>query len=607
VRLYLQVKTATVSWGDTLIVYHNRATQPDQRLHEYNTYEFTDSVLHELGYIPVSNTLVPGSNHFPILKFYLDNPDYDYYWCIEDDIVFNGEWFSFFYQIINQPAYDFISCYVKYKKDKINPDWYWWDSLSKANTTINENDLAMSFNPIYCLSKAAADFLDKSLKAGWTGHHEVLIATLLTLNKFKVKDFGGKGKFVPSGFGNKFYTGLTHKWRPPFEAPGKLLNKIYHPVKNQFKITANFKFRISFCLIINNNWERFEQTLFENIQDSVAYENFEFVILDFNSSRKTKAWFKENVNNLINKGEIAYYKLSQTRAFNRSHATNLICKLASGDIICLIEAGQLIGKDFCNYINGWFKINSNIMIVSPSAEPNNANFTTYYERIMAVKKVDFLHVKGFDEKTKTTVFEDTDLIRRLELSRIEKITKNDTDLVPQWSAEKLSLDYVYLTLDKILVQHIDPSQSRIIFMYNTGVFEMSILTNNITRGSDDFKYSYRKRRIKSKFQTSSWISGRWHFAHDNETLVLNPMKGKKISLYPKEWFYETALKGKKVEFYNINTRDDKKELINLHYQSKNQQLFKENAHKKNIYLNSSGFGKGAVYKNFCSDLPIIIN
>ncbi len=608
IRLYLQVKASTVSWGETFIVYHNKTNNPEPRLTEYNTYEFTNSVLHELGYTPVRNTLVPGSNHFPILKFYLDNPNYDYYWCIEDDIVFSGAWSSLFSQIINKHSYDFISSYIKYKKDNINPDWFWWDSLIKTGTVINENDLAMSFNPIYSLSNRAAGFLNQSLKDGWTGHHEVLMATLFILHKFKVKDFGGKGKFVPRGFKNKFYTGATYKWRPSFKAAGQLINKIYHPVKNEFKITADFKYKISLCVIINNNWDKFKQSILKNIEDSLDYENFEFVILDYKSRTETEAWFKENINDLLNSGKIVYYNLGYAKEFSRSHANNLACKLASGDIICLIDSGQLIGKDFNHYINDQFKMNSNIIIVSPNVVSGNEISTSNY-RVTAVKKEDFLYAKGFDEQIKTAGLEDTDLISRLELFRIKKVTQNDSDFTPQYLFKKFSLENEYIFLDKILIHHVDPSNSKAIFIYSNGVFEMCTIINNATKKSEDFKYSYQKRPTKSKFILTgkSWITGMWSLTQDDEALKLITERGSKMLLHLKERCYETTLRCKNVAFHIINLPEDKKELINLHYQFKNQHLFKNNTFKNIVHLNSAGFGRATVYKNFCSDFQIIIN
>lgn len=54
-----------------------------------NLFVFTSDVLNELGYTPIEKgKLVPGSNHFPLLKFFKENQCYDYYWLVEDDVRF---------------------------------------------------------------------------------------------------------------------------------------------------------------------------------------------------------------------------------------------------------------------------------------------------------------------------------------------------------------------------------------------------------------------------------------------------------------------------------------------------------------------------------------
>lgn len=53
---------------------------------DIQVYNFSMSTLKELKYKPIFETIIPSSNHFPVLQFYRDFPDYDYYWNIEYDI-----------------------------------------------------------------------------------------------------------------------------------------------------------------------------------------------------------------------------------------------------------------------------------------------------------------------------------------------------------------------------------------------------------------------------------------------------------------------------------------------------------------------------------------
>lgn len=85
-----------VASADVFFAYHLRENELPDNLQGLEVFPFTDSILHDLGYTPIEDSLLPGSNHFPLLKFYREHPGYDYYWLIEDDVRFSGEWNLFF-------------------------------------------------------------------------------------------------------------------------------------------------------------------------------------------------------------------------------------------------------------------------------------------------------------------------------------------------------------------------------------------------------------------------------------------------------------------------------------------------------------------------------
>ncbi|MCC5935940.1 MAG: DUF3405 domain-containing protein [Lunatimonas sp.] len=239
IRKYREIFEATSGLGDTLLLYHllpNNASTSQQKL---EIFAFNNEVLTALNYFPLGFTLVPGSNHFPLLKFYLSHPNYDYYWCIEEDVDFSGDWRAFFDAFSSVDA-DFISSHIRRYQDE--PEWPWWSALAHPYFVIPQKQRIRSFNPIYRISRAGLELLHKVLSSKWCGHHEVLIPTLLYESGLSISDFGGMGEFVPDGFENRFYLentpnpkGIlsdgTMRWRPVFEKTGSLENKLYHPVK----------------------------------------------------------------------------------------------------------------------------------------------------------------------------------------------------------------------------------------------------------------------------------------------------------------------------------------------------------------------------------------
>lgn len=212
--------------ADVYFIYHQTTPNIPEEIQSLNYYPFTNEILHELNFIPLENSLLPGCDHFPLFKFYLEHPYYDYYWHMEDDVRFRGEWRYFFESFQNQNA-DFISNLVRTKQEQ--PHWYWWNSLTKDGESVPLENAVRSFNAIHRMSNRAIKFLHTQLSDGWRGHHEVVMPTLLYQNDFKIIDFGGDGSFVPKGNKHKFYTNdsMTHI---PITF-GDVKNRIYHPVK----------------------------------------------------------------------------------------------------------------------------------------------------------------------------------------------------------------------------------------------------------------------------------------------------------------------------------------------------------------------------------------
>jgi len=210
---------------------------------DIQVYTFSIDTLKELKYKPIAETIIPGSNHFPVLQFYRDFPDYDYYWNIEYDVHFHGNWRIFFNAFEAIDA-DFVSAHIEYFCQR--PDWCWWDTLYLKTLSIPQLEYIKSFNPVYRISNRALSCLHKTLCEENSGHHEVFIPTILNIAGFSLLDYGGVGNFTPPTFKNRFYysppmpddyyTDATMRFRPPFNREEiestPCDNKLYHPVKS---------------------------------------------------------------------------------------------------------------------------------------------------------------------------------------------------------------------------------------------------------------------------------------------------------------------------------------------------------------------------------------
>lgn len=205
-------------------------------------YRTDSDSINQLGYNPIEETLLPGSCHFPVLRFFLDNPNYKFYWFVEYDVVFTGNWATLMDDCDrNLLDYDFLSCQMEkfdYEKNRIWPWWYRSNYLP-----YDLNDCVKAFNPICRYSEKALAYLDSFQKKGFSAHSEVLISTSLYHAGYKIGDFGGHGEFVPQGYERKFYipdkkdiNGGTMRYRPVYTMDEilklNLPNKLFHPLKS---------------------------------------------------------------------------------------------------------------------------------------------------------------------------------------------------------------------------------------------------------------------------------------------------------------------------------------------------------------------------------------
>jgi hypothetical protein len=226
-KLYNKIIEATSGQGDVFFLYHIKQNSDPLLPNGIRVETFTNGVLKDLGYQAIRTKLVPGSNHFPVLQFFLNHPEYTHYWCIEDDVTFNGKWEDFFKAIPTEPAYDFVTSHIRRYADM--PDWFWWDSYREPGKDFNASILINSFNPIYRISNKALDYVHNHLKNGCRGHHEVLLPTLLKQGDFSIADLGSDENSIAPIL--SLCTLGTMRWKPVFFGPGNLKNKLYHPVK----------------------------------------------------------------------------------------------------------------------------------------------------------------------------------------------------------------------------------------------------------------------------------------------------------------------------------------------------------------------------------------
>jgi len=185
-----------------------------------------------------------GENDLPVLAFYRERPDYDFYWVVEYDVRYTGAWGTFFSELRSSKA-DILGTAIQDYLE--HPRWWWWNTLVDAPTGALER--VRSFLPFCRLSNAALSAIDRWYREGGAGHYEMTWPSICKTKGLRVEDIGGWGRYTPEHRRGRHYAntplkpGLspgTFVFRPPFKDDslgtealkygGKPM--LWHPIKD---------------------------------------------------------------------------------------------------------------------------------------------------------------------------------------------------------------------------------------------------------------------------------------------------------------------------------------------------------------------------------------
>jgi hypothetical protein len=202
-------------------------------------FSFTLNSLLLLGFPTFkANTLVPGSAHFPVLLF-AQEKTYTYYWIVEYDVQFMGNWKELLDNFNEQP-HDLLCSHITIFPDI--PNWPWWRSLEIPKRLYGQINLSAKtflkgFFPIYRISKAGIMCVLEAHRNGWTGHYETLVPSALSNSGLLVEDFNSLGRFYsPGGIaqGEGALPLSSLRWQPNIrlsELTDHDTKLLFHPIK----------------------------------------------------------------------------------------------------------------------------------------------------------------------------------------------------------------------------------------------------------------------------------------------------------------------------------------------------------------------------------------
>lgn len=321
-----------------------------------------------------------------------------------------------------------------------------------------------------------------------------------------------------------------------------------------------------------NRLYHLKETLPMNLTDNHDAENIEFVVLDYNSTDGLETWMHQHFNTFG--GKVAYYKTIQPNFYNRSHSRNMAFRLATGDIVCNLDADNYAGKGFAEYLSAIFQQNTSIFLA-----PQSNNLSDTFGKI-CMTKADFLKIRGYDEAIKGYGFEDNDLKNRLiNLGRAEETFNQPKFLkaITHTEEERIKNEFIYNHLKSIFIEKQSFWQSKLIILYKDNTYESAQIIDGMF----------------SKTGTENTMTKPLEFL--NRYYILEKSIEQGI-------FSEYLIKNAAT----ITKHETIISSINFYSQLTNKLRFMDNFHNKRILVNNEAFGSGIVFKNFNKTTPITL-
>jgi len=327
--------------------------------------------------------------------------------------------------------------------------------------------------------------------------------------------------------------------------------------------------KISFCTTCMNRIEHLQRTLPQNFKDNADYPNIEFVILDYNSTDGLEQWMKKNFTKWQEK--VVYYKTLQPQNYARSHSRNMAFRLATGDILCNLDADNFAGKNFAGFINQIFSSNCEVYLAAQKDNLQDIGGKICF------KKSDFENIRGYDEEIINFGFEDNDFKNRLTKSGlIPKYFNHDkfTKVIMHNDVYRIKNERIYKNLSRLFVKKISPWQTQILFIFNDSTFESAEIIDNL-------------------YRPAATVSGRIQPLDTTYRFTILENSHKK-----------GVFDGEYPNFERIQDEEQILTIIYFYSQVVNKEIWIKNMKNKTITVNPDGFGKGIVYRNFDYANPI---
>ncbi|HQW19972.1 MAG TPA: hypothetical protein PLI90_04785 [Rhodocyclaceae bacterium] len=244
-QAFAKLRDEGENYGDVFLLGDGSQKPPPDLQDQICLFDFSE--LKAQFPLAIGDRVVPGNLHLVYWEFFRTHKEYEYIWFVEYDVRYAGSWADFLEHFSENTA-DLIGCHIR--RWEHEPQWFWWDSLSRQGAPVPEAERIRAFLPVLRLSRTACRTIHTALESGWTGHSETFIPTSLSMAGLVLEDMGGDGPFVSPGNHHRFYssensqdgrlTSGSMRFRPVHSLWGQQRDWLYHPVKEAVSMRTDF-------------------------------------------------------------------------------------------------------------------------------------------------------------------------------------------------------------------------------------------------------------------------------------------------------------------------------------------------------------------------------
>ncbi|WP_223580095.1 glycosyltransferase [Sphingobacterium sp. GVS05A] len=357
--------------------------------------------------------------------------------------------------------------------------------------------------------------------------------------------------------------------------------------------------KISFCITCMNRLHHIKKTLETNIKDNFLPGMVEFVLLDYSSSDGLETWIRNEMISYIKDDVLVFYRTPDYKTYKRSHSRNLAFNLASGKIVCNLDADIYLGKDFAKKMISEFQKNSNTFYT------NDQMIGDLFGKVIVLKK-DFLKIHGYNEFLNGYGFEDIDLYTRLISNGLKQVVfyeKEFCKFIEHSVEERIINEYYFQELEMMFISYINPYTTKLFILLKNKTCKMGVFIDNLHLNScsihnnksiNDYFYNDLHRIVLEE----DLEHGIW-FRSNNVLSVSFAIEELKFTLEEDN----TTLINEKL-FYLVSDPTIITQAILLLSDCENYRKVKKSS-MLGSKINTEGFGSGRVYRNFDTSSIII--